>query len=99
MRHLTFLAVLALAGCAARTPPVFVADQDPVGGGLCRSDGLEQFHGRVASVELGRELQRVSGARLIRWVLPGMAVTMDFSPHRLTVQLGVGNVVERASCG
>ena len=90
---------LALAGCAAQAPPVFVADNDPAVGGPCRDAGLDQFKGRTASVETGRELQRVSGARLIRWVLPGMAVTMDFSPERLTVQLDSANRIVRASCG
>ena len=90
---------LALAGCAARTPPVFVADNDAVAGGVCSNAGLDQFKGRTASVETGRDLQRVSGARLIRWVRPGMAVTMDFSPQRLTVQLDSANRIVRASCG
>jgi hypothetical protein len=42
---------------------------------------------------------QVSGARTIRWVQPGMMVTMEFSAQRLTVQLARGNVIERATCG
>ena len=99
MRNLTLLAALALAGCATQAPPVFVADNDPIVGATCRAAGLDQFNGRTASVETGRDLQRVSGAGVIRWVLPGMAVTMDFSPQRLTVQLDSANRIVRASCG
>ena len=46
---------------------------------------------------LGHNLDK--GARTLRWVGYGMAVTMDFSPHRLTVYLDKANRVERASCG
>ena len=90
---------LALAGCAAQNPPVFVADNDPVLGGECRGAGLDQFQGRTASVDTGRDLQRVSGARLVRWVKPGMAVTMEFNAQRVTVQLDSANRIVRASCG
>jgi hypothetical protein len=42
---------------------------------------------------------RASGARIIRWVPLGGAVTMDFSPVRLTVQLDANNRVQSANCG
>ena len=40
-----------------------------------------------------------SRARVIRWVPLGGAVTMDFSPARLTVQLDGANRVQSANCG
>ncbi len=67
--------------------------------GQCSNAGLERFAGQVATPQVGSEMLRVSGARTVRWVQPGMAVTMDFSPQRLTVQLAPGNVIERAACG
>ena len=91
--------LLALTGCAAQTTPVFVADNDPLVGGICSNAGLEQFIGQTASVDAGRALLRVSGARYIRWMRPGMAMTMEFAPERLTVQLDSANRIARASCG
>ena len=49
--------------------------------------------------QLGSNMLRASGARVIRWVPLGGVVTMDFSPMRLTVQLDGANRVQSASCG
>ena len=43
-------------------------------------------------------MKRETGARTLRWVQPGMAVTMDYRDDRLTVYAGRRNMVERASC-
>ena len=67
--------------------------------GQCSNTGLERFAGQVATAQVGSEMLRASGARTVRWVQPGMAVTMEFSPQRLTVQLAPGNVIQRATCG
>jgi len=66
---------------------------------MCRNDDLESFAGREASVETLAEIRRVSGARDLRLVQPGMMVTMEFSPERVTVWLASGNSIDRASCG
>ena len=68
------------------------------------------FAGRQATAEVGKEILRVSGARALRWVRPGMMVTMEFREDRVTVWLiaspnieRVGslssNVIDRVSCG
>ena len=97
MRNLALLGVIALSACATSPPP----PEPPMGGGgfVCRSEGLERFVGQSASQALGADMLRASGARILRWVGHGMAVTMDFSPQRLTVQLTPDNRVERANCG
>ena len=95
MRSLILIAPLALAACATAPGPAPM----PPSGGVCQSDDLAQFAGRPATQDLGEEMLRVSGARIIRWVAHGMAVTMDFSPQRLTVWLTPDNRVERANCG
>ncbi|MBA2770770.1 MAG: peptidase inhibitor I78 [Sphingomonas sp.] len=76
-------------------PPV----QGAPTGRECANQGLDRFRGQVATAAVGSEMLQVSGARTIRWVQPGMMVTMDFSPQRLTVHLAAGNVIERATCG
>ena len=106
------LAVL-LSACGARThpgarnplimPPAYGTPSQPGAiapvAGECRTTGLEQFRGQVATAAVGASMLQASGARTIRWVQPGMAVTMEFSPQRLTVHLAGGNVIERAACG
>ena len=96
MRNFLMLAPLALAACAtSATPP----PPPPATGGICRGDNLGQFAGRPATQELGGEVLRVSGARVLRWVAHGMMVTMEYSDQRATVWLTADNRVDRATCG
>ena len=98
MRQLVTLALLPLAACTIATSDA-TADNMPHVPAACRSEALAQFAGQPASEELGARMLRASGARIIRWVPKGGAVTMDFNPARITVQLDGANRVERASCG
>lgn len=98
MRNSALLAMLALSACATAAPPAEIPHHG-AGPYVCNGAALGQFAGRPASQELGAEMLRVSGARLIRWVAHGMMITMDFSPERLTVHLTPDNRIERASCG
>ena len=95
MRFVLALCLLPLGACTiAQSKTV-----DEMGSGACRSGSLTQFIGQPASQDLGARMLAASGAKIIRWVPKGGAVTMDFSPHRLTVQLDGANRVETANCG
>ena len=100
MKRNLALVVLAftLAACTVATSHG-TADGPPPLAESCRNDALAQFTGQTASEDLGRQMLRASGARIIRWVPKGGVVTMDFSPERITVQLDGSNRIERASCG
>ncbi|HET9398523.1 MAG TPA: I78 family peptidase inhibitor [Sphingomicrobium sp.] len=98
MRPLVLLTLLPLAACTVATSNA-TADSTPPIPGTCRSEALAQFTGQPASQELGERMLRASGARILRWVPQGGAVTMEFSPERITIQLDGSNRVERASCG
>lgn len=98
MRLIVAIALLPLAACTVAQSHQ-TADGLPPVPAECRNEVLAQFVGQPASEELGRRMLTASGARTIRWVPKGGMVTMDFSPHRLTVQLDGSNRVERASCG
>ena len=98
MRQLLTLALLPLGACTVATSDA-TADDPPPMAAPCRSEALAQFIGQPASQDLGERMLRASGARTIRWVPKGGVVTMDFSPHRLTVQLDGSNRVETANCG
>ena len=96
MRALLFaLSALPVAACT-------IAESAPPGGlpeGPCRNEPLARFIGQPATQELGGQIMRASGARILRWVPKGGVVTMDFSPARVTVALDGSNRVERANCG
>ena len=97
MHKWILLVPIALAACATTAP------QPPVVGSgsgyVCHAFPERDFVGRVASSEVGAELLRASGANVIRWVQPGMMVTMDYREDRLTVRLDASNRIVSASCG
>ena len=97
MRSFALLGLVLCAACAAKSPmPLRHA---PADGGQCRTTGLEVFRGQAVDQALAIKLVNASGAKTIRWVAPGTAVTMDFSPTRLTVRTDAQNRVESLSCG
>lgn len=93
------LSAMAVAISACATVEPMPAPPGALPGSTCANAGLEQFQGQPGTQELGAEMLRVSGARTLRWVRPGMAVTMDFRADRLTVHLDSAGRVEHASCG
>ena len=99
MHKLLVFAPVMLAACA--TAPAANVPPTPgnQGGSVCRNEGLSAFAGRPVTSEVGAEVLRASGARVIRWVQPGMMVTMDFQEDRVTIWLAAGNRIERVNCG
>lgn len=91
-RILSLTGALALTACATTTPP-------PIANGACNHDALARFTGQKASAETGAALLAASGARTLRWGGPGMAMTMDFRPDRLTVSYDEAMTITSARCG
>ena len=87
------LIATALMTMACTTVP---AEQ---GSGPCDASALGNLVGREPTQALGAEALRRSGARTLRWIRPGDAVTMDFRPDRLNVHLDARHRVERFACG
>lgn len=87
---------LAVSACATAQP---IPPHGGSSGYVCNNSGLGRFVGQPATSEVGAEMLRASGARTIRWVRPGQAITMEFSAERLTVHLDANGRVESASCG
>lgn len=91
-------AALLLAGCtAARTPaaaelPTAPADE-------CNATAAQVHLGQKATGELGVELLRQTAARVLRWVPPRTAVTMDYRADRVTVGYDDDYTIVRISCG
>lgn len=89
------IVALALLTLACTTTP----SDDAAPAGACRTEGLQSLIGQEATSELGAQAMRISGARALRWIRPGDAVTMDYSPTRLNVNLDAAGRVERFACG
>ncbi len=67
--------------------------------GKCSADPVQSLVGGAFSEALVADAQRRSGARSIRVIRPGQAVTMDFREDRLNIALDVSDKVESLRCG
>ena len=94
MRNLSLLVLTSLASCTSVAPAAPVPPAD-----ACLPVTLDQFIGQRQSTELSARMLGITGKTALRWVRPGMAVTMDYREDRLTVYLDAGGKVERATCG
>ena len=87
--------LIAVAGCT--TVPATPSPQDPQPPTLastCGADGMQSLVGQPASV-----LQTMRFGTTTRIIRPGMAVTMDFSPSRLNIEIDTAELITRVSCG
>src|SRR3546814_840764 len=89
--------LLSAAGCM--TPANDDGSPPAMGVGECDADAAQGLVGQMATAELGAEALRLSGARALRWIQPGQAVTMDYRTDRLNIKLDAQNRVEAITCG
>jgi hypothetical protein len=102
-----------LAGLAACTVPIAPAAAPPPrlaaeGGaqpeaaheeGPCRSAGASMAIGQFFDEALGERAREAAGAEFLRVIRPGDAVTMDWRPERLNLELDAAGRVSGARCG
>ena len=99
-RYLAGGLMLMTMGCAPLPPSEPSEDEvPPEGAGRCDAGPAQALVGREASAELGAEALRLSGAVKLRWIRPGMMVTMDYREDRLNVELDDTNKVTKVRCG
>lgn len=94
------LPLMLLAGCAnASAPAAPPATPEREVNTDCDLRQLDRFVGQTASPALAAEAQKLSGARSVRWKAPGQAVTMDYSPTRLNIQIDETQKITGFDCG
>jgi hypothetical protein len=89
------LATLALAGCT----PVEMRGEHHSAERICRDGPAQRYLGHGSSAGAVEGARRASGAKTVRVVRPGEAVTMDFRPDRLTVTVDEHQAISRLTCG
>ena len=72
---------------------------EKAGDGRCGADKLANWRNVLPTDEVKAEIAATVGQRAIRYIAPGDAVTMDFSPSRLNVELGEDGRIMRFRCG
>ncbi|CAA9527246.1 MAG: hypothetical protein AVDCRST_MAG23-677 [uncultured Sphingosinicella sp.] len=100
------LAAALLMTSACMTPaPADVGVEQPVPvhgstpGYRCDVSRAQGLVGQASSSTLGGRALELTGARTIRWIRPGDAVTMDYREDRLNIHLTGRGRVERLACG
>jgi hypothetical protein len=97
MRKAALLAPAVLAACAAAPAEPPVHGQVP--GRVCDAAGTDHFIGQPATAEAGTAIMRATHSATLRWVSPGMMVTMEFSPSRVTVRIDPEHRISAINCG
>jgi len=97
MKKIAIGGLLLMSACT--TPSPLNGIPEAGGGGSCNAARAQSLLGRTATTELGGEALRLTGASGLRWIPPNSAVTMDYSPGRLNIELDAQNRVTRIRCG
>lgn len=94
MRAIAPFAALALIGCAPMDsePPV-------VGAGACNAEKAQGFVGQPGTSETAARARDAAGASMVRWLRPGMAVTMEYRADRLNIEVDDKDVIVSIRCG
>jgi hypothetical protein len=94
--------LLLMTACAPVPPAEPAQEQFPaVGetGYACDAARAQPLVGREATGEVGAEALRLSGARTVRWIPLGNAVTMDYREDRLNIDLDDAGRITGLRCG
>lgn len=89
-----FPVLLGLSACASQPPPEAVAS-----GGTCNAEPAQSQVGKPASDANVQAAFKASGAKTMRSIKPGQAVTMDYREDRLNIHQDASGNIERFSCG
>ena len=65
----------------------------------CGADKLANWRNVLPTDEVKAKIAATVGERPIRYIAPGDAVTLDFSPSRLNVELGEDGRIKLFRCG
>ncbi|MCO3076338.1 hypothetical protein FA241_19960 [Pseudomonas aeruginosa] len=71
----------------------------PAADGRCDANAVQAYVGKQASAAIVEEARRAAGAEVARAQRPHDAVTMDYNPRRLNIDVDDTLVIKRLSCG
>ncbi|GHC04238.1 I78 family peptidase inhibitor [Thermomonas carbonis] len=87
--------VFALAACASQP----AAEDATAGTGTCNAEPAQSHVGKPASDANVQAAFKASGAKTMRSIKPGQAVTMDYREDRVNIHQDASGTIERISCG
>ena len=93
------LIALAVIGCTSDARPETAVPAPEAPGVECNSNGLDSLIGKTKSAATTAAAKKLSGANMVRYLTPGMMVTMEFRADRLNLHLGTDGKIGSARCG
>lgn len=101
-RHAVLPAALAsilLAACASVQPDPGAPGHHGSTAGACKAEPVAWAVGKQAEQDTMRRVWQESGAGLIRPIGPDTAVTRDYRPDRVNVNIDKNNTITSITCG
>lgn len=94
------LTMIALTGCTATMsdPGQAVPEANPIQPQACNPSRTEGFVGKPGDA-VAEDARAAAGARTVRVIRPGQAVTHDYRADRLNLELDAAGDVVRVHCG
>ena len=97
------LGAVVLGACSAATKPAPAASTEapaPVASDAdqCGAGKLGAFIGKTPSDETIAAIRALAAPERIRVIRPGQAVTMDYRPDRLNIDVGEDGLIKRFHC-
>ncbi len=97
MKPTILIAALALGACT--TTQQADGERAPALTDSCDTSVLAGLVGKPFTAAVEAEAKKQSGLTNVRVIRPGMAVTMDFRPDRLNIDINEKNIVTGFRCG
>ncbi len=98
MRAIASAAVI-LSACTTAASQEEVPVHGGAPGATCAPAKAQVLVGQPGTAALGARALELTGARSVRWIRPGNAVTMDFREDRLNIDLNAQGRVKGLRCG
>ncbi|HBO5021608.1 TPA: hypothetical protein L4W68_004668 [Pseudomonas aeruginosa] len=86
-------------GASVATGSASAPAATPAADGRCDANAVQAYVGKQASAAIVEEARRAAGAEVARALRPHDAVTMDYNPRRLNIDVDNTLVIKRLSCG
>ncbi len=96
MRYAAIAGLILLHGCA---PTVAGDGRIEQGAAACDATKAQFAVGQSYSGALAGRARQAAGAKIVRRLVPGQVVTMEFSPERLNLETDDKGIVIAARCG
>jgi len=93
------VAAAPLLACTAAGAGSEIPEKGATPGKTCKADDLQVLVGEQANANTGQVALKRSGGKILRWIPPNSAVTMDYRQDRLNISYNEDMAITKVNCG